>query len=417
MTEAQQLKLVTKRSMHQTHISQPSRLGVDEGTCSKLGVPDVPTDESEEELSWNSIDDEGDDKEEKNDDGDDGKDQDGDYDDEDDDGEEVDDEDEGGSDEKESDEETREEESFDPIPQTPKNSKDEGNGVEDIGLNVEREEGLNEEEEEDKLYRDVNINQGRGIQATLEVEDTHVTLTFVNPDGQQESSSVSSQFVTSMLNLTLDVGMESIFETTSQMDVQTPTSVAPLPITTPTMTSSTIATTTTTSQAPILPTTVLSDITQNLPSFSLLFGFDNRLRTLEANFSESDRLRDEGQRENDEFLKSVDKNIKKIIKEQVKDQVKVQVSKILLRIEQAVNEQLEVKVLTRSSHSSRTSYDVVADLSEMKLKKILIEKMEGNKFIQRSDEQRNLYKALVNAYEADKIILDTYGETVTLKKR
>nr|GFB38706.1 hypothetical protein [Tanacetum cinerariifolium] len=34
------------------------------------------------------------------------------------------------------------------------------------------------------------------------------------------------------------------------------------------------------------------------------------------------------------------------------------------------------------------------DLSEMELKKILIEKMEGNKSIQRSDEQRNLYKAL-----------------------
>nr|GFB52790.1 hypothetical protein [Tanacetum cinerariifolium] len=29
----------------------------------------------------------------------------------------------------------------------------------------------------------------------------------------------------------------------------------------------------------------------------------------------------------------------------------------------------------------------------------------------------NLYKALVEAYEADKIILDTYGETVTLKRR
>nr|GFA39079.1 hypothetical protein [Tanacetum cinerariifolium] len=53
----------------------------------------------------------------------------------------------------------------------------------------------------------------------------------------------------------------------------------------------------------------------------------------------------------------------------------------------------------------------------MELKKILIEKMEGNKSIQRSDEQRNLYKALVEAYEADKIILDTYGETVTLKRR
>nr|GFB67798.1 hypothetical protein [Tanacetum cinerariifolium] len=40
-----------------------------------------------------------------------------------------------------------------------------------------------------------------------------------------------------------------------------------------------------------------------------------------------------------------------------------------------------------------TSYAIAADLSEMELKKILIEKIEGNKSIQRSDEQRNLYKA------------------------
>nr|GEZ32288.1 hypothetical protein [Tanacetum cinerariifolium] len=71
--------------------------------------------------------------------------------------------------------------------------------------------------------------------------------------------------------------------------------------------------------------------------------------------------------------------MQKIIKEQVKEQVKVQVSKILPRIEQTVNEQLEAKVLTRSSHSSKISYAVAADLSEMELKKILIEKMEGNK--------------------------------------
>nr|GEY25638.1 hypothetical protein [Tanacetum cinerariifolium] len=53
----------------------------------------------------------------------------------------------------------------------------------------------------------------------------------------------------------------------------------------------------------------------------------------------------------------------------------------------------------------------------MKLKKILIEKMEGNKSIQRSNEQRNLYKALVDAYKADKTILDSYGETAILKRR
>nr|GEZ48133.1 hypothetical protein [Tanacetum cinerariifolium] len=85
--------------------------------------------------------------------------------------------------------------------------------------------------------------------------------------------------------------------------------------------------------------------------------------------------------------------MKKIIKGQVKNQVKEQVSRILPRIEEFVNATLEAEVLTRSSYSSRTSYAIAADLSEMELKKILIEKIEGNKSIQRSDEQQNLYKA------------------------
>nr|GFD47630.1 hypothetical protein [Tanacetum cinerariifolium] len=87
-------------------------------------------------------------------------------------------------------------------------------------------------------------------------------------------------------------------------------------------------------------------------------------------------------RENDEFLRNIDENMKKVLKGLVKNQVKEQVS---------------------------------PDLSEMELKKILIEKMEGNKSIQRSNKQRNLYKALVEAYEADKAILDTYGDSTILK--
>ncbi|GKB96245.1 hypothetical protein Tco_0982382 [Tanacetum coccineum] len=43
--------------------------------------------------------------------------------------------------------------------------------------------------------------------------------------------------------------------------------------------------------------------------------------------------------------------------------------------------------------------------------------MESNKSIHRSDEQKNLYKALVDAYESDKLILDTYGETISFKRR
>nr|GFD27455.1 hypothetical protein [Tanacetum cinerariifolium] len=69
---------------------------------------------------------------------------------------------------------------------------------------------------------------------------------------------------------------------------------------------------------------------------------------------------------------------------QVKEQVKVQVFMILPRIEPDVNEQLEAEVLTRSSHSSRTSYAVAANLFEIELKKILIEKMEENKSTQGS---------------------------------
>nr|GFD43902.1 hypothetical protein [Tanacetum cinerariifolium] len=51
---------VLKRSRQETHISQQSGFGTDEGTGSKLGVPDVPSDDSKEELSWNSSDDEDD---------------------------------------------------------------------------------------------------------------------------------------------------------------------------------------------------------------------------------------------------------------------------------------------------------------------------------------------------------------------
>ncbi|GJU01243.1 hypothetical protein Tco_1111581 [Tanacetum coccineum] len=109
---------------------------------------------------------------------------------------------------------------------------------------------------------------------------------------------------------------------------------------------------------------------------------------------QSERLRDEAQDENADFINKLDDNIKKIIKDQVKEQVKAQVSKILPKNEKTVNEQLKDEVLTCSSNKSKTYHDVAANLSELELKKILIDKMESNKSIHRSDEQKNLYKAL-----------------------
>nr|GFC68074.1 hypothetical protein [Tanacetum cinerariifolium] len=141
----------------------------------------------------------------------------------------------------------------------------------------------------------------------------------------------------------LRISVESIFTTGSS-------SVTPIPSPKSTMTPSIMTTTTTTSQPPIPPTPIPKAV---------------QIQT--------DRLQDSLQRENDEFLRTIDDNIKKIIKEQVKSQVKAQVTRILPRIKESVNAQLEVEVLTRSSHSLRTSYAIVADLSEMELKKILID--------------------------------------------
>ncbi|GKC14641.1 hypothetical protein Tco_1011423 [Tanacetum coccineum] len=99
---------------------------------------------------------------------------------------------------------------------------------------------------------------------------------------------------------------------------------------------------------------------------------------------QSDRLRDEAQAKNADFINKLDDNIKKIIKDQVKEQVKAQVSKILPKIKKTVNEQLEAEVLNRSSNESKTSHAIATNLSELEQKKILIDKMESNK---RRDEE------------------------------
>ncbi|GJS18574.1 hypothetical protein Tco_0413046 [Tanacetum coccineum] len=87
-----------------------------------------------------------------------------------------------------------------------------------------------------------------------------------------------------------------------------------------------------------------------------------------------------------------------------------------LRIKKLVNDQLEAEVLICSSNEAKTSHVVAANLCELKLKKILIDKMENNKSIDKSVQQKTLYKALVDAYETDKDILATYGDTFTAPK-
>ncbi|GJS70522.1 hypothetical protein Tco_0703363 [Tanacetum coccineum] len=261
-----------------------------------------------------------------------------------------------------------------------------------------------------------------------------------------------------MLNPSPDTGIDSIFnlntESTSLGDVLVIAIAEPPLLSVTTTPPPPTPLITHLQQRPVpTPATVPSSSLKDLPNFGSLFGFDNRLKTLENSFSEfnqtnqfaavvssipdivdtylankmheavktaaqlqSERLRDEAQAKNADFINKLNDNIKKIIKNQVKEQVKAQVSKIFPKIEKTINEQLEAEILTRSSNESKTSYAVATNLSELELKKILIDKIESNKSIYRSNEQKNLYKALVDAYESDKLILDTYGDTVSFKR-
>nr|GEU30339.1 hypothetical protein [Tanacetum cinerariifolium] len=410
--EAEQMKLAIERSKTQLHSSQPSGSCAYEGTGVTPRVPDVPTYESDDEkISWKSSDEEDDDDEtnvskDEDDDDETNVSKDEDDDDQDNDDDERTDSDNDGDDFvhpkfSTHDEEDKEDDSFDPRVQTPshvKTNDDEDNDKEIQDVNVEGDE-LDEEEtnEEDggdelygdEIYKDTNINlEGRDIDMTDAYPDTGIDFIF-------------------------NLNTEAI----SLIDVPVTTIVEP-----PFLSATTL---------PPPPTTLITHLQQTpvptpatfAEAVSSIHGIVDSYLANKMNEAikiavrlQSDRLRDEAQAKNKDFINKLDANIKKIIKDQVKEQVKAQVSKILPKIKKTVNEQLEAEILTPLSNESKTSHVVATNLYELKLKKILIDKMESNKSIYRSDEQKNLYKALVEAYKSDKLILDTYGDTVTLKR-
>nr|GFA40316.1 hypothetical protein [Tanacetum cinerariifolium] len=276
-----------------------------------------------------------------------------------------------------------------------------------------RDDDEETESDEESDGDETREEEGRGLQLSQDVKDSHVTLTSVHPDGQQESSSVSSQFVTSMLYPTSDAGMESIFATASSP-------VAPLQTSRPIMTPSTIATITTISHAPIPPTIIPSDVLQNLPTFDSMFHFEDRLKSLEANFLEYIQINPFAEAVSN-ILGIVHQYMNQQMNEAVRVEVQIQIDRLCDSYQKendeflrTIDDNMKTRLKVKSTNKFQRSYQ---ELNKMEQKKILIEKMEGNKSIQRSDEQRNLYKALMEAYEADKIILDTYGERVILKRR
>ncbi|GJR47731.1 retrovirus-related pol polyprotein from transposon TNT 1-94 [Tanacetum coccineum] len=219
------------------------------------------------------------------------------------------------------------------------------------GVNIEEEEmdeeATYEEDEANELYRDVNINlEGRdtvmtdapppNVQGTQVTKDTHVIITApINPEGQQQSSSMSSGFVSNMLNHSPDTGIDTIFtlntEETSLVDVPVTTIAKP-----PLLSATTLP-----------PTPLITHLQQTLVPTPATFKQTNQFAKSVSSIPDivdaylatkmheavktaiqlqSERLRDEAQAKNADFLNKLDDNIKKIIKDQVKEQVKAQVS-------------------------------------------------------------------------------------------
>nr|GEV08034.1 hypothetical protein [Tanacetum cinerariifolium] len=306
LSDAKQMKISTKRGRTQFHVSHASGFGAHERTGLTPGVLNTESDNDGDDFVHPKL--STFDEEERH--------------------EEKQDEEEEGSDlrvQTPSHFESTDDEAYDDVTQ--------GDNVKEEKLD---EDKTNEEEEVDE-YSDVNINlEGRdtemtkaslaNVQATQLIEETHVIMTVFAPKVQQQSSSVSSGFISNMLNPNPDTGIDSILnlntESTFLVDVPVITNLK--------MPHSSITT---------LP----------LPPIPI------------------------------------------------------------------IQPQQQTPLLTPTLVPTKTSHAVAENLSELKLKKILIDKWRVTS--QSTDQfNRRLYKALINAYETDKFILDTYGDTIMIKR-
>ncbi|GJW45585.1 hypothetical protein Tco_0077231 [Tanacetum coccineum] len=364
LSEAEQMKLATKRSMKEFHISHVSG----SGSGDKPEVPDVPEYISEsEEESWTFSQ--------------------GDNDEESDEHDSANEDDVQQNDSEDSKSEDDGDEFVHPTLSTYKADKVEEEKEEEKAEDDDEDDDTmgddQEDEENGELYGDLNLNLDRqdaemtDAQTNQETEEAHVTLTTEPPVVQQQSSSVSSDLVAKFINPSPDTGIDSILNPNVAVSV-TPSSDTtipqpPIPIIQPQQQTHDSTTTTT------IPTTTLPEI----PNFASLFGFDRRMKD-EVNVAlqlKSNKLREEAQAENQDLLNSIDSNMKKIIKEQVK----AQTSKIMSKVEKYVTETLGAEVLVRSTNQPPTSYAVASSLLELKLKNILMDKMEENKSINISE--------------------------------
>ncbi|GJV13069.1 hypothetical protein Tco_1354610 [Tanacetum coccineum] len=73
-------------------------------------------------------------------------------------------------------------------------------------------------------------------------------------------------------------------------------------------------------------------------------------------------------------------------------------------------------ILAKSSSQPKSTYEAAALLTEFKLKKILLDKIQKSKSYRGAQVHKDLYDALVKSYKLDKDLFESYGKVYSLKK-
>ncbi|GKD07388.1 hypothetical protein Tco_1187073 [Tanacetum coccineum] len=411
---------LSQRFLMSKHLKMTS---VDEGTGTIPGVPDVPIYESKSEKeSWGDSEDE--DNENNSDDiRDEGNDN-------------------NDGDDDDANDDDKQEEFYE--------EKEE---------NIDDEETMYDDEDDEvtkELYEDVNVNLGNedtemtnadqgatdqqnvSQQSGFEQveEDAHVTITPVHDtqkaDEPVQSSSVSFDFTSKLLNLEnpspADNEIASLMETSARYATAVPEN---------------------TSATTLFP---------SLPNFASVFKFNERVFNLEKDVLEIKQVdqyaqalssipaivdhymdnklreainkailthnldcRQEAQDEKNAYIELIDTSLRALIKEEVNTQLPQILPQAVSDfanpvIEKNVIESVEAAVLTRSSSQPTSTYEAAASLSEFELTKILIDKIEKNKSFDKVEYKKKLYDALVESYNTNKYLFDSYGEVFLLKR-
>nr|GFA97056.1 hypothetical protein [Tanacetum cinerariifolium] len=233
---------------------------------------------------------------------------------------------------------------------------------------------------------------------TRQEEEENFDLIPITPEESKEESNDEEEH-------DLRLRVESIFMTTSFLIVS-------LETLTPIMTPSTIATITTSGEAPIPPPTIPSIILENLPTFNSAFRFEERLRSLETSFFEY--------RQTNLFADAVSA-IPGIVHQYMTQQMKEAVREATNQFAEAVSNILGIV----HQYISQQMMKAVREAVQIQIDRLQDSfQRENDEFLCNIDENmkriikgQNLYKALVDAFEADKTVLESYRDTAILKRR